>query len=117
MPKLRKRIKTEHLFYALLLVASIAVGVFYVVGTIYYLASGSKEILESNNMNSNSILAKSKMTEFDRKLAKEIMDKNNDGRCDFCGMMVEMCIEAGMMECTMDPNARIGLLGSDHYHA
>ena len=57
------------------------------------------------------------MTSFDAQLAKEFMDKNNDGMCDFCGMRIEDCISSGMMQCTMDPNAKIGLLGSAHIHA
>lgn len=58
-----------------------------------------------------------RMTAFDAALAKERMDKNNDGKCDVCGMPVDECIGAGMLECTMDPNAKIGLLGSAHHHA
>ncbi len=58
-----------------------------------------------------------RMTAFDAALAKEKMDKNNDGKCDVCGMPVEQCIGAGMLECTMDPKAKIGLLGSAHHHA
>ena len=58
-----------------------------------------------------------RMTAFDAALAKEKRDKNNDGKCDVCGMPVEECIEAGMLECTMGPGATIGLLGSAHHHA
>ncbi|MBI4135482.1 hypothetical protein HY477_01995 [Candidatus Uhrbacteria bacterium] len=58
-----------------------------------------------------------KFTLFDVAQAKELMDKDGDGRCDACGMAIDQCIESGMMECTMDPNAKIGLLGSKHLHA
>src|SRR3989338_1320781 len=51
-------------------------------------------------------------TEFDKKLARDFMDKNQDGKCDVCGMAIEDCIASGMMQCSMDPNAQIGLLNS-----
>ncbi len=57
------------------------------------------------------------LTEFDTQLAIEFMDKNHDGRCDVCGMPVEQCIDSGQLECSMDPNAKIGILGSQHTHA
>lgn len=60
-------------------------------------------------------------TEYDTELAKEMMDKNNDGMCDVCGMPIEQCIASGMMQCTMDPEATIGTLDATkkthHYHA
>ncbi len=56
-------------------------------------------------------------TAFDVQLAKEFMDEDNDGLCDSCGMRIEDCIAVGMMECSMDPNAKIGVLGSAHKHA
>mgnify|MGYP001580346431 CR=1 FL=1 len=57
------------------------------------------------------------LTSFDKELAIEFMDKNHDGRCDVCGMPVEQCIDSGQIECNMDPNAKIGILGSQHIHA
>lgn len=57
------------------------------------------------------------MTEFDIQLARKLMDKDNDGRCDFCPMDLNLCIDSGMLECTMNPKAKIGLLDSDHIHA
>ncbi len=65
----------------------------------------------------SSITGRMGFTSFDAELAKEFMDKNNDGMCDFCGMRIEDCIASGMMECSMDPDAKIGLLGSAHIHA
>ena len=56
-------------------------------------------------------------TSFDVQLANEFMDKNHDGACDACGMRIEDCIKSGMMQCTMDTNAKMGLLGSAHTHA
>ncbi len=57
-------------------------------------------------------------SEFDKQKATEFMDKNNDGKCDICGMPIEQCIASGMMQCSgMDPDATIGVLGSQHIHA
>lgn len=58
-----------------------------------------------------------RMTEFDAALARQKMDQDGDGKCDICGMPVDQCISSGMLECTMDPDATIGLLGSSHRHA
>ncbi|MEK7516780.1 MAG: hypothetical protein AAB562_04260 [Patescibacteria group bacterium] len=58
-----------------------------------------------------------KFTMFDVAQAKELMDADGDGRCDACGMDIDQCIASGMMQCTMDPAANVGLLGSAHIHA
>ncbi|MEM3127006.1 MAG: hypothetical protein QW331_02980 [Candidatus Woesearchaeota archaeon] len=55
-------------------------------------------------------------TPFDVAKAHEMMDKDGDGACDICGMPIDQCISSGMMQCTMDSNAKIGLLGSAHIH-
>lgn len=57
------------------------------------------------------------MTEWDKAKAAQLMDMNGDGKCDACGMAIEQCVSSGMMQCTMDPKARIGLLNSAHTHA
>lgn len=62
-------------------------------------------------------LSKMSLTGFDTALAKEFMDKDNDGKCDICGMPVEMCISSGQLQCNMDPESTIGVLGSQHIHA
>ncbi len=62
-------------------------------------------------------MSRMSLTSFDKQLARQLMDTNNDGRCDFCGMPVEQCIDSGQLECNMDPNAKIGILGSQHIHA
>src|SRR3989344_7566511 len=56
-------------------------------------------------------------TSFDRELAKGFMDKNNDGKCDSCGMPVDMCIDSGQMQCNTDTKSTIGDLGTQHIHA
>lgn len=61
---------------------------------------------------------KLKLTPFDVALAKERMDKNNDGICDECGMRIAQCIEIGQIDCNMGKNkGGIGILGSQHIHA
>ena len=62
-------------------------------------------------------MSKMSLTSFDVKLAKEFMDKNNDGKCDACGMDVELCIDSGQLQCNMDSSSTIGILGSQHIHA
>lgn len=57
------------------------------------------------------------LTSFDVQLAKQLMDKDNDGMCDSCGMPVEMCIDSGELECTMGSSSGIGKLGTAHIHA
>ncbi len=62
-------------------------------------------------------MSKMSFTSFDVRLAKEFMDKNNDGKCDSCGMDVELCIDSGQLQCNMDSSSTIGILGSQHIHA
>lgn len=65
-------------------------------------------------------LAKAKslqFTPFDRELARQFQDKDNDGRCDLCGMPVDICIDSGQIQCNIDPGSTIGILGSAHIHA
>ena len=62
-------------------------------------------------------MSRMSLTAFDKELAKQLMDQNHDGRCDFCGMPVEQCIDGGQLECSMDPNSKTGVLGSQHIHA
>lgn len=57
------------------------------------------------------------LTAFDKQLGRELMDQNHDGRCDTCGMPVEMCLDAGQIECNMGGNSKTGVLGSQHIHA
>src|SRR3989338_2521374 len=57
------------------------------------------------------------LTPFDREIVRKLMDQNNDGKCDVCGMPVEQCLDSGQLECNMGPNSKIGILGSQHAHA
>lgn len=69
------------------------------------------------NSGMGSRMSRMSLTSFDVALAKEFMDKDKDGRCDACGMPVEMCISSGQLQCNMDPSSTIGVLGSQHTHA
>ncbi len=73
---------------------------------------------EDADMHNDQAFSKSKMTAFDAGMAHEMMDENNDGICDICGMPIGQCMDAGMLECPMGPGAKtaIGLLGSAHIH-
>ena len=63
-------------------------------------------------------------TEYDLVLAKELMDKDGDGKCDVCGMDIDFCIESGQLKCNMGEKTdklNIGVLDKTkqkhHYHA
>lgn len=81
------------------------------------------DILKSKNENQQitahtpTRMSRMTLTSFDKELARQLMDKNNDGRCDVCGMPVEQCIDAGELQCNMGMNAQMGVLGSQHIHA
>lgn len=62
-------------------------------------------------------MSRMSLTSYDKELALQMMDKNEDGRCDSCGMPVEMCIDSGQLQCNMDSRSTIGVLGSQHIHA
>ena len=69
---------------------------------------------EDNELNH---LSATGFTAFDVELAKKFMDKDNDGKCDVCGMDVELCIETGQLQCNMVSGSTIGILDSQHIHA
>ena len=72
---------------------------------------------KSGNTGMGARLSRMSLTGFDVAMAKQFMDKDGDGKCDACGMPVEMCIGSGQMQCNMDPSSTIGVLGSQHIHA
>ncbi len=74
-------------------------------------------IIQASTNTMNGGLSRMSLTPFDVKLAKEFMDKDNDGKCDVCGMDVNLCIEGGQLQCNMDSHSTIGVLGSQHIHA
>ncbi len=87
----------------------------------FYMTSQIKKLQPTTQENAPMMgksMSRMGFTEFDKQKAREFMDKNNDGKCDICGMPIEQCIASGMMQCSgMDPNATMGLLGSQHIHA
>lgn len=92
----------------------IVIGIF-IFNIITYFQIKSMPVNSQSSMGSK--LSMMKFTEFDRKMAIQFMDKNNDGKCDSCGMHMEQCIDGGMMQCSMDPSSTVGVLGSQHIHA
>lgn len=73
--------------------------------------------VHSGNAEMGPRMSRMSLTGFDAAQARQFMDKDNDGKCDACGMPVEMCIDSGQLQCNMDPDSAIGVLGSQHIHA
>jgi hypothetical protein len=101
------------IMYGCLTISLIAV---ILVGFIYTKSMFNENKVQSTQFQVPNKAMVVKFTEFDKSKAIEFMDKNNDGMCDFCGMRIEDCMASGMMQCTMDPNSKVGLLKGDHYH-
>lgn len=72
---------------------------------------------QTTTTNSMSNLSAMGLTVYDKQLALEFMDANHDGKCDACGMDVELCMSSGQLQCNMDSKSTIGVLGSQHIHA
>ena len=72
---------------------------------------------QTSATNSMSKLSAMGLTNYDKQLAIKFMDANDDGRCDVCGMDVELCISSGQIQCNMDSKSTIGVLGSIHIHS
>ncbi len=64
-----------------------------------------------------STMSRMSLTSYDKELARQMMDKDGDGKCDLCGMDVEICMDSGQLQCNMDSKSTIGILGSQHIHA
>ena len=115
MISLRKKGKVDFIAILLILMLVILIGVLIssIFSTIEILKISDKQ--ETNSMSKR--MSRMSLTGFDKELAKQLMDTNNDGRCDVCGMPVEQCIDAGELQCNMGINAQMGVLGSQHIHA
>ena len=93
-----------------------------VVGLLIYSIPSTIDIFKSKNENQQitahtpARMSHMTLTSFDKQLARQLMDTNNDGRCDACGMPVEQCIDAGELQCNMGHNTQIGVLASQHIH-
>ncbi|MBI2120491.1 MAG: hypothetical protein HYT94_02595 [Parcubacteria group bacterium] len=103
--------KENYLLYGLLVIAAIVL-IFSTVSFLNFQGNNSNQQL--TEMHSASRMS---LTAFDKQLARNLMDKNNDGLCDACGMDVNACIDSGQLQCNMDPESTIGILGSSHMHA
>ncbi len=116
MTKLRKNRNGKINFIDALLMLMLIL----VVGVLISSVFSTIEMFKMRDEQESNVMPKvsrMSLTGFDKELALEFMDKNHDGRCDICGMPVEQCIDSGQIECNMDPNAKIGILGSQHMHA
>src|SRR3989338_5239698 len=92
------------------------------IGLLLYTIPSTVDLFKNNNeqkitANTPARMSRMSLTSFDKQLARQLMDTNNDGRCDVCGMPVEQCIDAGELQCNMGINAQMGVLGSQHIHA
>jgi len=92
------------------------------VGLLIYTIPSAIDLFKNKNeqqisINTPARMSRMSLTEFDKGLARQLMDTNNDGRCDACGMPVEQCIDSGQLECNMVPGAKMGILGTQHIHA
>lgn len=103
--------KEDYLLYGLLIIAA-AILIFSIVSFLNSQSNTSNQHL--TEMHSISQMS---LTSFDKQLAGKLMDKNNDGLCDACGMNVDACIDSGQLQCNMDPKSTIGIVGSTHIHA
>ena len=81
-----------------------------------FITTQQHQIISGQLINSMEKQTGMKLSDFDKELAVNLMDKNSDGKCDSCGMPVEMCIDSGQIECNMDSKSTIGVLGSAHIH-
>jgi len=91
---------------------------FYASKSLFFPLENNPDITAATTGNKmGQKMGRMSLTSFDVQLAKEFMDKNNDGKCDSCGMDVELCIDSGQLQCNMDSSSTIGILGSQHIHS
>lgn len=83
-----------------------------------------KQYAVSETLVESDHFGKGGFTEYDLVLAKELMDKDGDGKCDVCGIDIDFCIESGQLQCNMGGKTdklNIGVLDKtkqkNHYHA
>ena len=108
----RKGRRLSERFTISFIVFAVLVAVFALFSSLQLLRH-DQETSESHGKEKHS----KSLTSFDKALALQFMDKNHDGKCDSCGMPVEMCVSSGQLQCNMDPKSTIGVLGSAHIHA
>ena len=107
------KLKADFVTIALIVILILSVGM--LAFSLKDFFSSKPEVSQApNQMKSTSRMT---LTSFDKELARQLMDQDNDGRCDVCGMPIEQCIESGQIECSMGSNAKTGVLDSQHIHA
>ncbi|MBI3037366.1 hypothetical protein HYY73_06495 [Candidatus Woesearchaeota archaeon] len=117
---MKVKVKEDYLIYGVLAIVFVAL-IFSISSFVNFQKEAGGEAtskpseVDTNKMGSR--LSRMSLTGFDVMLAKQFMDKDGDGKCDACGMPVEMCIGSGQLQCNMDPQSTIGVLGSQHIHA
>ncbi|MBI2664663.1 hypothetical protein HYX10_04985 [Candidatus Woesearchaeota archaeon] len=101
--------------FIVLAVLAAALSFFYVSKSLFFPGEGGGGQQQTSHFSSAGFTA------FDVELAKKLMDKDSDGKCDSCGMDLEFCIQSGQLQCSMDPKSTIGVLDTTkekhHYHA
>lgn len=117
MKNLYQKAKVDFTNILLVSVLIIAIGllIYSIPSTIDLFNSKNK--FKQTETHTPTMMSRMSLTNFDKQLAKQIMDTNNDGRCDICGMPVEQCIDAGELQCNMGINSKMGVLGSQHIHS
>ncbi|MBI2672889.1 hypothetical protein HYX19_01390, partial [Candidatus Woesearchaeota archaeon] len=111
-----KKAEIDGMTILLILVLIIALGflIYTITSTIDLFKNKSEQQI---SVNTPARMSRMTLTGFDKQLAIEFMDKNHDGKCDACGMPVEICMDSGQMQCNMDSRSTIGILDSAHIHA
>ena len=114
MPENKKSIADNLITGFIILVFIVAISALFYASSSLFLA---QKITGAASAPMAGRMSRMSLTSFDIELAKQFMDKDNDGKCDACGMPVEQCIDSGQLQCNMDPKSTIGILGSEHIHA
>ncbi len=104
----------------MLIIGIVVFAIIISIFSAFYLLNLSGAVT-ANQQSQQNIMTKStsrmKLTSFDATLARKLMDADGDGKCDVCGMDVQLCMDGGQLQCNMDQHSTIGILGSDHIHA
>ncbi len=100
----------------LLLVLAFGVLVLFFTAKSMFFSLEKNNQITSQDITQMPAMSKMSLTPYDKELARQMMDKDGDGKCDVCGMPVEMCIESGQLQCNMDSDSTIGILQSQHIH-
>ncbi|MBI2667857.1 hypothetical protein HYX17_03770 [Candidatus Woesearchaeota archaeon] len=100
-----------------LVLAFAVIVLFFSAKSMFFSANVVAEETTNQEIAQVPAMGKMSLTSYDKELGKKMMDKNNDGKCDACGMSVEICTDSGQMQCNMDSESTIGVLESQHIHA